>query len=544
MLPKIHFVLQKRTLRSGKSQRFVLRIINKKEVERAELHRTIWAIADEMRGSVDGWDFKSYILGMLFYRYISENITTYINKGEWETGNRDFNYADLNDAQAEGIREEMVNVKGFFILPSQLFENVCKTCDADPNLNMTLEGIFSAIENSAKGTASEDDFKGLFADLDVNSNKLGATVIKRNEKLVKLMRGIQSMKLGDYQDNTIDAFGDAYEYLMGMYASNAGKSGGEYYTPQEVSELLTKLATVGKTEVNKVYDPACGSGSLLLKAAKILGKDNVRQGFFGQEINLTTYNLCRINMFLHDIDYDKFDIACEDTLLSPQHWDDEPFEVIVSNPPYSTKWKGDDGITLINDPRFAPAGVLAPKSKADLAFIMHSLAWLASNGTAAIVCFPGVMYRGGSEKKIRQYLIDNNYVDCIIQLPDNLFFGTSIATCIMVLKKAKKDNSTLFIDATRECVKVTNSNKLTEENIQHILDLFTERKDKQYVSRLVANDDIAKADYNLSVSTYVEQEDTREKVDIVKLNAELARIVERENVLRAEIDRIIKEIEL
>ena len=517
---------------------------NKKEVERAELHRTIWAIADEMRGSVDGWDFKSYILGMLFYRYISENITTYINKGEWETGNRDFNYADLNDAQAEGIREEMVNVKGFFILPSQLFENICKTCDADPNLNMTLEGIFSAIENSAKGTASEDDFKGLFADLDVNSNKLGATVIKRNEKLVKLLRGIQSMKLGDYQDNTIDAFGDAYEYLMGMYASNAGKSGGEYYTPQEVSELLTKLATVGKNEVNKVYDPACGSGSLLLKAAKILGKDNVRQGFFGQEINLTTYNLCRINMFLHDIDYDKFDIACEDTLLSPQHWDDEPFEVIVSNPPYSTKWKGDDDMTLINDPRFAPAGVLAPKSKADLAFIMHSLFWLASNGTAAIVCFPGVMYRGGAEKKIRQYLIDNNYVDCIIQLPDNLFFGTSIATCIMVLKKAKKDNCTLFIDATRECVKVTNSNKLTEENIQHILDAFTDRKDKQYVSKLVANDDIAKADYNLSVSTYVEQEDTREKVDIVKLNAELAEIVERENVLRAEIDRIIKEIEI
>lgn len=517
---------------------------NKKEVERAELHRTIWAIADEMRGSVDGWDFKSYILGMLFYRYISENITTYINKGEWETGNKDFNYADLNDAQAEGIREEMVNVKGFFILPSQLFENICKTCDADPNLNMTLEGIFSAIENSAKGTASEDDFKGLFADLDVNSNKLGATVIKRNEKLVKLLRGIESMKLGDYQDNTIDAFGDAYEYLMGMYASNAGKSGGEYYTPQEVSELLTKLATVGKTEVNKVYDPACGSGSLLLKAAKILGKDNVRQGFFGQEINLTTYNLCRINMFLHDIDYDKFDIACEDTLLSPQHWDDEPFEVIVSNPPYSTKWKGDDDITLINDPRFAPAGVLAPKSKADLAFIMHSLSWLASNGTAAIVCFPGVMYRGGSEKKIRQYLIDNNYVDCIIQLPDNLFFGTSIATCIMVLKKAKKDNCTLFIDATKECVKVTNSNKLTEENIQHILDIFTDRKDVQYISKLVANDDIAKADYNLSVSTYVEQEDTREKVDIVKLNAELAEIVERENVLRAEIDKIIKEIEI
>lgn len=516
---------------------------NRKEVERAELHRTIWAIADDLRGSVDGWDFKSYILGMLFYRYISENITAYINKGEWETGNKSFSYADLDDATAEGARDEMVGVKGFFILPSQLFENVCKVCDTDPNLNMTLEGIFTSIENSAKGTASEDDFKGLFADLDVNSNKLGATVIKRNEKLVKLLRGVQSMKLGDYQNNTIDAFGDAYEYLMGMYASNAGKSGGEYYTPQEVSELLTKLATVGKTQINKVYDPACGSGSLLLKAAKILGKDNVRQGFFGQEINLTTYNLCRINMFLHDIDYDKFDIACEDTLLSPQHWDDEPFEVIVSNPPYSIKWKGDDDITLINDPRFAPAGVLAPKSKADLAFIMHSLAWLATNGTAAIVCFPGVMYRGGAEKKIRQYLIDNNYVDCIIQLPDNLFFGTSIATCIMVLKKAKKDNCTLFIDATKECIKITNSNKLTEENIQNILDTFTERKDKDYVSKLVSNETIAEGDYNLSVSTYVEQEDKREKVDIVKLNAELKEIVEKENRLRAEIDQIIAELE-
>lgn len=515
---------------------------NKKEMERAELHRTIWAIADEMRGSVDGWDFKSYILGMLFYRYISENITNYINKGEWESGNKDFNYADLDDVRAEDARNEMVGVKGFFILPSQLFCNVCKVCDADPDLNMTLEKIFAAIENSAKGTESEDDFKGLFADLDVNSNKLGTTVVKRNEKLVKLLRGVQSMKLGDYQNNTIDAFGDAYEYLMGMYASNAGKSGGEFYTPQEVSELLTKIATVGKTEVNKVYDPACGSGSLLLKAAKILGKDNVRQGFFGQEINLTTYNLCRINMFLHDIDYDKFDIACEDTLLSPQHWDDEPFEMIVSNPPYSIHWKGDDDITLINDPRYAPAGVLAPKSKADLAFIMHSLAWLATNGTAAIVCFPGVMYRGGAEKKIRQYLIDNNYVDCIIQLPDNLFFGTSIATCIMVLKKSKKDNATLFVDASKECVKITNNNKLTPENIEHIVQMFADRKDVQYQCKLVGNDVIAEGDYNLSVSSYVEQADTRELVDIAELNAKIEEIVAHENELRMQIDEIIKEL--
>jgi type I restriction enzyme M protein len=516
---------------------------SRKEQERAELHRTIWAIADEMRGSVDGWDFKSYILGMLFYRYISENFTNYINRGEWEAGDKSFNYADLNDGVAEDIRSEMVNDKGFFILPSQLFVNVCKRADKDTNLNETLEKTFAAIEQSAQGTESEDDFKGLFADLDVNSNKLGSTVVKRNEMLVKLLRGVEQMKLGDYRDNTIDAFGDAYEYLMAMYASHAGKSGGEFFTPQEVSELLTRIAVLGKKAVNKVYDPACGSGSLLLKAAKILGKDNVRQGFFGQEINLTTYNLCRINMFLHDIDYDKFDIACDDTLLSPQHWDDEPFEVIVSNPPYSIKWKGDDDITLINDPRFAPAGVLAPKSKADLAFIMHSLAWLAPNGTASIVCFPGVMYRGGAEKKIRQYLIDNNYIDCIIQLPDNLFFGTSIATCIMVMKKGKKDNSTLFIDAGKECVKITNSNKLTEENIRHIVDCFAEREDKEYVCRLVSNSEIAENDYNLSVSTYVEQEDTREIIDIKELNQRIKTIVARENELRKEIDKIVAEIE-
>ena len=377
----------------------------------------------------------------------------------------------------------------------------------------------------------------------MNSNKLGATVAKRNEKLVKLLDGIGDMHLGNYKDNTIDAFGDAYEYLMTMYASNAGKSGGEFFTPQEVSRLLTLIGLVGKTEVNKVYDPACGSGSLLLQAAKILGKDHVRQGFFGQEVNITTYNLCRINMHLHDIDYDKFDIACEDTLISPQHWDDEPFELIVSNPPYSIKWAGDDNPLLINDPRFAPAGVLAPKSKADLAFIMHSLAWLAPNGVAAIVCFPGIMYRGGAEQKIRKYLVDNNNIDCIIQLPANLFFGTPIATCIMVMKKSRKDTGILFIDATNECVKVTNNNKLTEENISKIVDAYTKREDIEYFCRFADYEEVKEQNYNLSVSTYVEQEDTREKVDIVKLNAEIKDIVAREQVLRDEIDKIIAEIE-
>lgn len=516
---------------------------NKKEQERAELHRTIWGIANNLRGSVDGWDFKQYVLGMLFYRFISENLTNYINSGEHKAGNTDFDYANISDEQAETIREDMVNTKGFFILPNQLFKNVRRRARNDENLNETLEKALNSIEDSAKGHDSEYDMKGLFDDIDVNSNKLGNSVAKRNEHLVQLMDGVGDMKLGNYQDNTIDAFGDAYEYLMGMYASSAGKSGGEFYTPQEVSELLTKLATFGKTEINKIYDPACGSGSLLLKSAKILGRDKVRNGFFGQEINITTYNLCRINMFLHDIDYDKFDIALGDTLIDPQHWDDEPFEAIVSNPPYSIHWEGDDNATMINDPRFAPAGVLAPKSKADLAFIMHSLSWLATNGAAAIVCFPGIMYRGGAEQKIRKYLVDNNFVDAVIQLPDNLFYGTSIATCIMVLKKNKSENSTLFIDASKEFVKVTNSNKLTEENIDKIVTYYADRKDVDHLVRLVPNSEVAEQGYNLSVSTYIEPEDTRPKVDIKELNAELKTIVAHEQELREKIEKIIEEIE-
>ena len=514
-----------------------------KSQERDELHRTIWSIADDLRGSVDGWDFKQYVLGIMFYRYISENITQYINENEHATGDTSFDYAKLSDDEAEEAREDLVNAKGFFILPSELFCNVHANAKNDDELNMTLEKVFKNIQNSAVGADSEENFKGLFDDIDVNSNKLGASVPKRNEKLRKLLDGIAQMNIGNYHDNTIDTVGDAYEFLMGMYASNAGKSGGEYFTPQDVSELLTKLAIYGKTSVNKVYDPACGSGSLLLKAAKILGMKNIRQGFFGQEINLTTYNLCRINMFLHNVGYEKFNIENGDTLTEPKHWDEEPFEVIVSNPPYSTKWIGDDNPILINDQRFSPAGVLAPKSKADMAFIMHSLSWLAPNGTASIVCFPGIMYRGGAEKKIRQYLVDNNYVDCIIQLPSNLFYGTSIATCIMVLKRAKADNKVLFIDASREFVKVTNNNRLTAENTEKILSAFGNREEIQYFSHLAEYKEITENDYNLSVSTYVEQEDTREVIDISVLNAKISEIVAKEQVLREEIDKIIAEIE-
>lgn len=515
----------------------------KKEQERDELHRAIWAIADELRGAVDGWDFKNYVLGTMFYRYISENLAHYINQGEQEAGNADFDYARMPDDEAEGAKEGLVNEKGFFILPSELFSNVCSKADTDENLNETLERIFKYIEESAMGSESESDFAGLFDDFDVNSNKLGSTVAKRNERLAKLLHGVADMNLGSVKDHDIDAFGDAYEYLMTMYASNAGKSGGEFFTPADVSELLTRLGTVGKTRINKVYDPACGSGSLLLKAEKVLGKEAVTNGFYGQEINITTYNLCRINMFLHDIGFDKFDIACDDTLTSPQHWDDEPFELIVSNPPYSIKWAGDSNPLLINDPRYAPAGVLAPKSKADMAFIMHSLSWLAPNGTAAIVCFPGIMYRGGAEKKIRKYLIDNNFVDCIIQLPSNLFFGTSIATCIMVLKKGKSDNTTIFIDATKECIKVTNNNRLTEDNLQKIVSAFARREEIKHFSHVANYEEIAENDYNLSVSTYVEAEDTREVIDIKKLNAEIEEIVLREAELRDAIRNIIEEIE-
>lgn len=519
-------------------------IDTKKEQERDELHRAIWAIADELRGAVDGWDFKNYVLGMMFYRYISENLSDYITCGERAAGDTGFDYVTMPDEDAEGAREGLVQEKGFFILPSELFCNVCARAKDDENLNETLETVFRHIEESAKGSESESDFEGLFDDFDVNSNKLGATVAKRNEKLVKLLSGVAEMNLGDVKGHDIDAFGDAYEYLMTMYASNAGKSGGEFFTPADVSELLTRLGTVGKTEINKVYDPACGSGSLLLKAEKVLGKDAIRNGFYGQEINITTYNLCRINMFLHDVGFDKFNIACEDTLISPQHWDDEPFELIVSNPPYSIKWAGDSNPLLINDPRFAPAGVLAPKSKADMAFIMHSLSWLATNGTAAIVCFPGIMYRGGAEKKIRKYLVDNNFIDCVIQLPSNLFFGTPIATCIMVMKKNKTDNRTLFIDASSECVKVTNNNKLTAENIARIVDVFAKHEEIPYFSKLAEYQDIVDNEYNLSVSTYVEAKDTREKIDIVKLNAEIEQIVAREQVLRDEIAKIIAEIEV
>ena len=516
---------------------------NKKEREREELHKTIWKIANELRGSVDGWDFKQYVLGLLFYRFISENIENYVNENQRKAGIIDFQYRNISDEEALLGKSQILDEKGFFILPSELFCNIRKGADKNENLNVVISNVFNNIEASARGSASEDDVKGLFDDFTID-NKLGNTVDERNEKLVKLLNAIGDLNFGDYEDNNIDLFGDAYEFLMTMYASSAGKSGGEFFTPQEVGELLARIVIMDKTSVNKVYDPACGSGGLLLKFAKILGKENVREGFFGQEINLTTYNLARINMFLHNINYNNFSIERGDTLIHPAHWNDEPFDAIVSNPPYSIKWAGKSNPILINDERFAPAGILAPESKADLAFTMHMLSWLSPKGTAAIVEFPGVLYRGGAEQKIRQYMIDNNFVDTVIQLPPDLFFGTSIATCILVLKKNKLDNNILFVDASEEYIRNTNKNKLSDENIDNIVNLLKERKSVENKSYLATYDEIKGNEYNISVNSYLKTNTDDSNIDIVEINKKLEEIVPRQFQIRKELEEIIKELEV
>ncbi|AWX69653.1 type I restriction-modification system subunit M [[Mycoplasma] anseris] len=518
--------------------------MNKESNQRAELHRKIWAIADEVRGAVDGWDFKQYILGILFYRYISENLCQYFNEAEKEAGNDSFDYAIYPDEDAiRDFKNEAIKIKGFFILPSQLFQNITTNALTNENLNTDLDTIFKAIENSAIGHESEDDIKGLFADIDVTSSRLGGTVKERNLRLAKILNGINDINFGNFQENEIDAFGDAYEFLISNYASNAGKSGGEFFTPQTVSKLLARIVMDNKTKINKVYDPTCGSGSLLLQMKKQFDQRIIEEGFFGQEINMTNYNLARMNMFLHNVNYNNFSIKRGDTLIHPLHKDQKPFDAIVSNPPYSVKWVGDDDPTLLNDERFAPAGRLAPKSKADFAFILHSLNHLSSSGRAAIVCFPGIFYRKGAEKAICEYLINHNFIDCIIQLPGNLFFGTSIATCILVMSKNKTENKVLFIDASKEFKKETNNNILTEENIEKIIKEFRERKEIQYFSRYVDKEEIAKNDYNLSVSSYIQKEDTKEKIDIMVLNKEIKETVKRINELRQAIDDIVKELE-
>ena len=509
--------------------------------QRDELQATIWKIANEVRGAVDGWDFKQFVLGTLFYRFISENFTNFI-----EAGDESVDYVNLSDdVITPEIKDDAVRTKGYFIYPSQLFVNLAKNANANPNLNTDLAAIFDAIESSANGYASEHDIKGLFADFDTTSNRLGNTVEEKNRRLAAVIKGVESLDFGKFEDNEIDLFGDAYEFLISNYAANAGKSGGEFFTPQNVSNLIARLAMLGQSSVNKIYDPACGSGSLLLQAKKQFDDHVIEDGFFGQEINHTTYNLARMNMFLHNINYDKFDISLGDTLINPQYGDQKPFDAIVSNPPYSVNWVGSDDPTLINDDRFAPAGVLAPKSKADFAFVLHVLSYLSARGRAAIVCFPGIFYRGGAEQKIRKYLVDNNFVETVISLPSNLFYGTSIAVNILVLSKHKNDATTQFIDASGEDFfkKETNNNVLLPKHIKRIVEIFGNKEEVQYVATSVDNAKIAENDYNLSVSSYVEAEDKREVIDIKKLNADVAETVKRIDSLRADIDEIIKELE-
>ena len=509
--------------------------------QRAELQAKIWKIANEVRGSVDGWDFKQFVLGTLFYRFISENFTNYI-----EGGDDSIDYANLSDdVITPEIKDDAVKTKGYFIYPSQLFVNIAKTANTNTNLNTDLAAVFVAIESSANGYPSEHDIKGLFADFDTTSTRLGNTVENKNRRLAAVIKGVEELNFGKFEENQIDLFGDAYEFLISNYAANAGKSGGEFFTPTHVSKLIAQLAMHKQTTVNKIYDPACGSGSLLLQAKKHFDNHIIEEGFFGQEVNHTTYNLARMNMFLHNINYDKFNIVLGDTLRDPQLGDEKPFDAIVSNPPYSVKWIGDADPTMINDDRFAPAGVLAPKSKADFAFVLHALSYLSSKGRAAIVTFPGIFYRGGAEQKIRKYLVDNNFIETIISLAPNLFYGTPIAVNILVLSKHKTDNTTQFIDASGEDFfkKVTNNNIMTDEHIAKVMELFDRKEEVAHIATSIDNTKIAENDYNLSVSSYVEPMDTREKIDIVALNIDVSKTVEKIDKLRADIDEIIKEIE-
>lgn len=507
--------------------------------QRNELQRQIWAIANDVRGSVDGWDFKHFVLGALFYRYISENFVNYITGGD-----ESVNYAAMSDddENIKSAKEDAIKTKGYFLYPSQLFSNVAASAHKNENLNTDLAAIFSSIENSANGYDSEKDIKGLFADFDTTSNRLGNTVEAKNKRLAAVLKGVAGLTFGNFEDNQIDLFGDAYEFLISNYAANAGKSGGEFFTPQHVSKLIAQLAMYGQTSVNKIYDPACGSGSLLLQAKKHFDAHIIEDGFFGQELNHTTYNLARMNMFLHNVNYDKFNIQLGDTLTHPHFMDEKPFDAIVSNPPYSVKWIGSDDPTLINDDRFAPAGVLAPKSKADFAFVLHALNYLSSKGRAAIVCFPGIFYRGGAEQKIRQYLVDNNYVETVISLAPNLFFGTTIAVNILVLSKHKTDTTTQFIDASGLFKKETNNNVLTDQHITDIMKVFASKENVEHFAKSVDLDVIAGNSYNLSVSSYVEAEDTREVIDITELNAELNTTVAKIDALRSDIDAIVLEI--
>lgn len=504
---------------------------------------------------MDWWDFKQYILWFLFYRYLSNTIVKFVNnnyhKNKISDYNPNYSFEECNDEDiSEEAQETIKKSLGYYIKPSFLFNNVLKNIDnimEDDNLSDFLLNWFLEIENNLY-PLSKDDLFGLLTSIPLQDNKLWTSISLINQKIKTIIMEIGKIKISDDDGN--DILGDAYEYLMHMYASNAGKSWGEFFTPQEVAELLTDIVTEdlkGKSVYEcKVYDPACGSWWLLLRVKKHIKNKwiDIKPVFYWQELNPTTYNLARINMILHHIWYEKFDIKNADTLINPQHqelyW---KMDIIVSNPPYSVKWNPEDN-NIIDDPRYTPAGVYAPKWNGDFAFIMHSLYHLKDNGVAAIVCFPWIMYRKGAEATIREYLVKNGFVEAVIQLPENLFYWTTIATTILVLRKKQDFNKkTLFVDASRFFVREKQKNKLREEDKDKIVAVYKAKTEERFVSRLVGIEEIAKNNYNLAVSKYVEDINSQEEnIDIEKVNQELENIAKRITILREKIDNTIKKI--
>ena len=449
----------------------------------------VWETSNKVRGKIDGWDFRRYVFSILFVIYVTKLSNDFGLKG-----------TDLSESK---------------------------------DIIKDLKNIFIKIESFDK------KLEGIFSCSDFENKKLGNTYQARCDTVKALFLGLNEI---DFEGSDGDVFGNIYEFLMSLYSQNAGKSGGEFFTASEVSKLISLIATNGKKTIKNAYDPSCGSGSLLLKVAKQIGNENISDGIYGQDINLESSNLCKMNMIISGIDTKKFHIACDDTLIKPKHLFKNYFDVITSNPPYSVKWVGDDDVTLINDPRFAPAGVLAPKSKADFAFIMHCLYVLSDCGVAAIVCFPGIFYRAGAEQKIRQYLVDNNFVDSVILLPENIFFGTSISTCILVLKKNRTRKSIFFVDASKQFIKDSKKNKLSDENINNILLIYNDMKDIKNVARNVDAKEIKNNNYSLAVSNYVKNESTKPKINIFELNQKIKNIVHKENSLRENIDSIVQDL--
>ncbi|QCZ36599.1 type I restriction-modification system subunit M [Mycoplasma nasistruthionis] len=524
---------------------------NLNNTHKTELRKAVMAIANKNRGKLNSYEFAPYVFGALFYRFLSTKITNYINEQEQDVQNYNYEldfetFSDENISNNSDIKETVKYIAddlGYFIKPSDLFNNVLKKVDTNENLNQDLRRIFVSIVESSKGKDSEEDFEGLFDTFDFNKSALGNNLSEKNEFFAYILKEINNIPIDSVEDSGIDVFGEVYEYLISAYGNDSNREAGAYFTPETVSVLLSKIVTNGKTEIDSIYDPTCGTGSLLLQTRKIHGEGFVKNGYFGQEIKNESYNLARMNMFLHDLNFTEFKIRLGDTLKEP-YFVNQKFEAVVSNPPYSLKWNLDKNPVLLQDERFQNAGVLAPSSKADLAFVLHSLHYLSAKGVAAIVCFPGVFHRGGAEQKIRQYLVENNYIDTIIELPQNLFFGTGISTYILVMKKNKQnDRNIMFINASKLFKKEGKHNILTDENIAQIIDLFSSRKEEQYLSKIVTPDEIKENNYNLSVSNYVEIENTKPVIDIKELNAKIKATSKKINELRAEIDQIIEELE-